>query len=184
MYGKGKAMKELFAIDLKDYRSDATIMRRPSVRGVIVKNNKIALVYSAREKYYKFPGGGIEDGEDMPAALAREVREEVGLLVKPESISEFGSVIRRQKSNVLENTVFEQENFYFWCDCEDGVVEQDLDDYEKRAEFTLRYVDIDEAIRVNSEYTSEDSFNVIMIQREKKVLELVKARLIKKPARS
>lgn len=32
--------------------------------------------------------------------LIREVREEVGLIVIPESIFEFGSVMRRQKSNL------------------------------------------------------------------------------------
>ena len=78
--------------------------------------------------------------------------------------------MRRQKSNYTENTIFEQENYYFWCECEENVVDQNLDDYEKEAEFTLKYVDIDEAIKVNSEYRSDDFFNEIMIQREKKVL--------------
>ena len=41
----------------------------------------------------------------------REVREAVGLIVIPESIFEFGSVMRRQKSNVSPHTIFEQENF-------------------------------------------------------------------------
>lgn len=167
-------MKELFSIDLKDYKPNDSVFRRPSARAIIIKNNIIALVYSEKEKYYKFPGGGIKDDEDMLVALAREVKEEVGLIVKPESISEFGSVMRRQKSNYVENTIFEQENFYFWCECEDKVVSQNLDDYEKDAEFTLKYVDIDEAISVNSIYKSDDYFNEIMIQREKKVLEIIK----------
>lgn len=40
---------------------------------------------------------------------------------------------------------------------------------KKEAEFVLRYVDIDEAIRVNSEYKSDDFFDEIMIKREQKV---------------
>lgn len=167
-------LKELFRIDLKDYNPTDSVFRRPSARAIIIKNNIIALVYSVKEKYYKFPGGGIKDGEDLIAALAREVKEEVGLIVKPETISEFGSVMRRQKSNYIENTIFEQENYYFWCECEETVVDQNLDDYEKVAEFTLKYVDIDKAIKVNSEYKSDDLFNEIMIQREMKVLELIK----------
>lgn len=39
---------------------------------------------------------------------------------------------------------------------------------KKEAEFVLRYVDIDEAIRVNSEYKSDDFFDEIMIKREQK----------------
>lgn len=170
-------LKELFSIDLKDYNPNDSIFRRPSARAIIIKNNIIALVYSVKERYYKFPGGGIKDDEDMVVALAREVKEEVGLIVKTESISEFGSVIRRQKSNYSENTIFEQENFYYWCECEENIVDQNLDDYEKEAEFILKYVDIDEAIKVNSEYKSDDFFDEIMIQREKKVLELVKIHL-------
>ncbi len=170
-------MKQLFLIDLKDYNEKDTVFRRPSARAIIIKDNLIALVYSLKEKYYKFPGGGIKDGEDKISALIREVREEVGLIVKKDTIIEFGSVLRRQKSNISDNTIFEQENYYFSCECEENVVSQKLDEYEKEAEFTLRYVDIDEAIKVNSEYKSDDFFNEIMIQREKKVLEMVKEEL-------
>ena len=45
---------------------------------------------------------------------------------------------------------------------------------KKEAEFVLRYVDIDEAIRDNSEYKSDDFVDEIMIKREQKVLELIK----------
>ncbi len=98
-------------------------------------------------------------------------------MVKPDTIREFGSVLRRQKSNTKENTIFEQENFYYFCECEDKVVSQELDDYEEEAGFILRFVDIDEAIRVNEEYKSDDFFNEIMIKRDKRVLELVKKKL-------
>ena len=167
-------MKDLFIIDLKDYEEQSKIFKRPSVRGIIIKNCKIALVYSEKEKYYKFPGGGIKDNEDMHSALIREVREEVGLIVIPDSIREFGSVMRRQKSNYSPDTIFEQENFYFFCHAENQLVEQELDDYEKDAEFSLRIVDIDDAIKANSEYHSDDLFNEIMIKREMQVLQFVK----------
>lgn len=166
-------MRQLFSIDLKDYKETDDVFSRPSARAIIIKDNKIALVYSNKEKYFKFPGGGIQGDEDKIDALIREVKEEVGLIVKPESILEFGSVLRRQKSNYKENTIFEQENFYYWCDCEEVVVEQNLDDYEKEAEFVLKYIDINEAIRINSEYKSDDFFNQIMIQRETEVLKMV-----------
>ena len=38
----------------------------------------------------------------------------------------------------------------------------------------LRFVSLDEAIRVNSAYKSEDYFNEIMIMRETKVLQMIK----------
>lgn len=163
---------------MHDYEEDYSVFRRPSARGIIINNNKIALVYSTTEKYYKFPGGGINDSEDIKTALIREVREEVGLRVIPESIKEFGSVLRRQKSDVAPNNIFEQENFYFLCQTDNRIFSQKLDDYEKEADFVLRFVDIDEAIRVNDEYHSPDIFNEIMIKRELKVLQIIRRTLM------
>ncbi len=77
-------MKRLFEIDLKDYKKTDSVFRRPSARAVIIRDDKIALVYSKRKKYYKFPGGGINGNEDKKEALIREVREEVGMIVVPE----------------------------------------------------------------------------------------------------
>lgn len=167
-------MKRLFEIDLNDYDEKSAVYRRPSVRGIIFRDNKIALVYSEKEHYYKFPGGGINDNEDKINALIREVREETGMIVIPESVREFGSVLRRQKSLASENTIFEQENFYYFCETEHDIHSQNLDDYEKEAGFVLRCVDIDDAITADSLYKSDDFFNEIMIKRECRVLELIR----------
>ncbi|MBO4732634.1 MAG: NUDIX domain-containing protein [Spirochaetaceae bacterium] len=167
-------MKQLFEIDLKDYNKKDNVFRRPSARAIIIKDNKLALVYSIKEKYYKFPGGGIHDYEDKREALIREVREETGLIVIPESIREFGSVLRRQKSDKSPHTIFEQENFYYRCDVKDEQVNQELDDYEREAGFILKTVDIDEAIAANEIYTSDVYFNEVMIKRELRVLKIVK----------
>ena len=170
-------MRRLFEIDLKDYKDTDIVYRRPSARAIIIKNDKLALVYSGKEKYYKFPGGGIHADEDKKEALIREVREEVGLVVIPETIEEYGSVLRRQKCTNGSNTFFEQENYYFFCDVQNEIVSQDLDDYENEAEFVLRMVSIDDAIATNAVYTSNDMFNEIMIKREKRVLEMIKQEL-------
>ena len=89
-------MELLFEMDLHDYELGDNVFSRPSARGVIFDDcGRIALVYSQKEKYYKFPGGGILSGEDKKEALIREVREETGLVVIPKSVREFGSVLRR-----------------------------------------------------------------------------------------
>ena len=170
-------MERLFEIDLKDYKETDNIFRRPSARAIIIQGDKIALVYSKKEKYYKFPGGGIHDDEDKKEALIREVREEVGMVVIPESIREFGSVLRRQKSDRNENTIFEQENYYYFCDVENSLVDQELDDYENEAEFVLRIVNIDTAIEANDIYKSDIFFNEVMIKRELRMLRLIKGKI-------
>ena len=172
-------MRRLFTIDLKDYGDDFKVYRRPSARAIIQREGRLCLVYSPIEKYYKFPGGGIHDDEDRVDALVREVREEAGLSVIPETVREYGSVLRRQNDDRGENTIFEQENYYYFCDVHDENIGQDLDGYEEKLEFTMKDVDIDEAIRVNDEYTSDNAFDYHMIKRELRVLQMLKEEFFK-----
>lgn len=69
---------------------------RKAVRAVVVNNEElIGLVHSVKNNHYKIPGGGIEDGESIPAALNRECLEEIGTDV--EIISEIGYITEYRK---------------------------------------------------------------------------------------
>ena len=171
-------MRELFRMDLKDYELSFYRYKRPSVRGVIIKENKVAMVYSRKYDYYKFPGGGIESGEDIITALKREILEETGLTVLDGSVKEFGSVMRIQKSRFKENEIFEQENFYYLCQTDGTYNSQDLDKYEDEEGFELQYVYPKHAILVNRTHDHAD-YDLMLIERESKVLEcLIKEKLI------
>lgn len=172
-------MKTLFTIDLKNYKDNWTRSRRDSTRGIIrFGQDKIALVYATKLGYYKFPGGGINENEDKIAALIREVQEEVGLVVIPSSVKEFGVCHRFQKSGKIAETVFVQDNFYYECQVQgpDGkpakdqdslkIINQTLDDYEDKAGFELRIVSIKEALNANLKYHDNDDFNIVMISRD------------------
>ena len=183
-------MKQLFTIDLKNYGADWKRSRRDSARAIIhVGDDKLALVYATKLGYYKFPGGGIHDGEDKLVALAREVQEEVGLVLVAESVREFGVATRYQKSALAENTIFVQDNFYYECDVERDeqgnlkIISQNLDAYEDQAGFELRLVSIKEAALANRLYRDTNDFNIAMIARDTRVLEML-AGMPSEPSRS
>ncbi len=165
-------MRILFDMDKKDYNPDGKKFVRPSVRGIIIKNGKIAMVHSIKYNYYKFPGGGIEDNESKIETLIREVREESGLIVKADTIKEYGSVHRIQKSDQNDYDVFVQDNFYYICDTEQSLCTQKLDDYEKEENYTLEFIDPQKAIQVNR-CENHDEINQDMLEREALVLELL-----------
>lgn len=129
-------MRLLFEMDKKDYRKCTHAFIRNSARSIIIVNNKIAMIHSLKYDYYKFPGGGIESGEKPIDAMIRETREESGLVVKPETIKEYGYVHRIQKSNLDETECFVQDNYYYLCEAEDCVVAQNLDEYEFAETYT------------------------------------------------
>lgn len=162
-------MRQLFCVDMLDYEEDWPRSKRPSVRGIIRKGDTLAMVHSIKYDYYKFPGGGIEGDEAHEATLIREVKEETGLNVKPESIKEYGFVLRLQKSDHLENTIFEQENFYYTCEVFEETGEQKLDDYEAEEGFTLEFVTPEEAIRTNQNCRCTE-WDKAMVERETRVL--------------
>ncbi|PWJ15197.1 NUDIX domain-containing protein [Ruminococcus flavefaciens] len=171
-------MRRLFIMDQKDYDNNWKRYKRPSVRGIIIKNNKVAMVYSRKFDYYKFPGGGIENNEDHITTLKRELSEETGLSVSGTSVTEYGSVLRIQKSRFEENVIFEQENFYYLCDVLSDTYQQTLDEYEADEGFVLEYVSPEYAISVNRTHDHFD-YDEYLIERESKVLEsLVKDGLL------
>ena len=172
-------MKMLFTIDLKDYNPNGKKFYRPSVRGIIFDDkNNIAMIYSKKYHFYKFPGGGIEGNETHLDTLAREIKEETGMTLIPETAKEFGEVLKIQKGDeVGENTIHIQQNFYYTCRVEDKIGEQDLDDGEKDLDFVLKFIPVEKAIQANTVFESSDSFKKQIAEREKRVLEIIKETL-------
>lgn len=108
-------MRLLFAMDGKDYAKCTHLYVRNSSRGIIIKNKRIVMIHSEKYDYYKFPGGGIEEGENAIDALIRETKEEAGLIIIPETITEYGYVHRIQRSDRDITECFVQDNYYYFC---------------------------------------------------------------------
>ena len=174
-------MIDLFEMDRKNYNPDGKVYTRPSARAIIVRGDTVLLMYSKKYGYFKFPGGGIEPGESHAETIIREVKEESGYLVKPDTIEEYGRVVKRECGQNGPDEIFEQENFYYFCEVEDNPVETDLDDYEAEEVFTPCFVKPFDAHTNNwhlrhsfrSEEEAEKAYYLGLVKRDEKVLDLI-----------
>ena len=85
-------------------------MSEPRVRvaAIVLRNDKILLVRHEKEGrvYYLLPGGGVDFGESLGEALAREVREETGLEVRPTDVVWLSDSIPPDRHRHIVNVWF------------------------------------------------------------------------------
>lgn len=147
----------LAIIDRSNYDRNWEKIKRTAIRAIIECEDKIAFIHSGKHGDYKFPGGGMETGESREETLIREVMEETGLKVIPDSIKYFGK-IKEVKRDKDQSRIFEQISYYFYCDVFPEMGERNLNEYEEEDEYELAWITLEKAIENNtvvnqSEYT-------------------------------
>jgi len=123
-------------------------VHRTAVRAVTLRGRDLLMVYSSNVGDYKFPGGGVDEGESHEQALARELREECGASLLSVD-GELGAVIEYNFSKEKDFDVFKMTSHYYFCRAGDDFGAQKLDDYEKDLGFKPVWVDIEDAISNN-----------------------------------
>ncbi len=121
---------------------------RIAARAIILDGDSMLMIYSPSCDEYKFPGGGVERNESMEAGLVREVREETGSLVN-RIVAKVGQVIEYDRPKERQLELFTMRSSYYLVTVSAERLEQQLDTYESKLGFTPRWVDVDEAIRLN-----------------------------------
>lgn len=148
LHQTGDTMKTLASYDRKDYDLSYPRIISHSARAICMADKKTALIYSDKYRIYLFPGGHMEEGETMIDALIRETSEETGLVIKPDTIKEFGSTIEIRK-DLWEDKIYEKYDFYYTCEMEDVTVAQRLTKGEKEARYQFEWVTLEQAISAN-----------------------------------
>ena len=170
-----KLLKEIFCA--KDIYIDGKAITRTAVRGIIVDQDKLLMIYSRNVGDYKFPGGGVINGESHQKALIREVREESGAKIKSIE-AEFGKVIEYDKPIEADFDVFRMTSHYYLCQIEGEFGSQQLDQYEEALDFVPCWVGVDQALRTNKALRHDNFKNLPRwTRREIYVLEQIRAEI-------
>ncbi|MBN2626123.1 MAG: NUDIX domain-containing protein [Spirochaetales bacterium] len=140
-----------FVLSESAKHADERVLKREAVRAVIFRGSRLLMIYSAVAGDYKFPGGGLEEGETRMDALKREVLEECGARVTTVG-RQIGEVVEERPAFDEVFDSFLMTSRYYLCMIEEGDFrEQNLDDYERDLEFAPRWITGEEAIRINQE---------------------------------
>jgi 8-oxo-dGTP diphosphatase len=76
-----------------------------AVSAAIIRDGKVLIVRRARAPargVFTLPGGGVEAGETLHEAVAREVLEETGLVIEPIALAGHREVIARDGDGKVE----------------------------------------------------------------------------------
>lgn len=170
-----RLLKEIFRKDNVNKYGKAIC--REAVRGIIPKDGKLLMVYSSKDGDYKFPGGGVNQGESYEEALSREIREECGATLIGIN-GEFGQTVEYDIANEQEFDIFKMISYYYICEVDSVFGEQCLDDYEAKLGFKPVWIDIESAISANKAILKNKSSIPKWTRRETFVLEEVLSALL------
>lgn len=166
-------MSTLLTIKEQDIVPDAPVVddssypTRQAARGVVVNDKgEVYLLKVNLHKYHKLPGGGIDEGEDIATAFARECMEEIGCNI--EVFAELGKIVEHRNQFKLIQT-----SYCFVAKQVGEQVESTLEEGEIAEGFEeIKAKDIGDAIKL-LEADKPDNYEGLYIQ--KRDLAILKA---------
>jgi 8-oxo-dGTP pyrophosphatase MutT (NUDIX family) len=161
-------MKLLKVYDSQNYTDDMPVFEKYSVRGVIVRDGKIATQMGAAGDY-KILGGGVEPGEDFSDALLREVQEESGLLIKKETIREVGEILEMREDIFTKGLKYVCHSCFYLCDAQEELGETHMTESEIAKGYHLVWATPEEIIAGNRVFMDEP-----WIRRDTEFIEMIR----------
>ncbi len=145
---------------------------RETARAVVLKGEKILLLYTARYDDYSLPGGGIDTGESIEEGLIRELKEETGAqnikIKKPLGLYEE---LRPWYKDDFE--CIHIKSYCYYCDIDELLTLPKMEHYEIQNGMQPKWVNIHSAIAHNETTMAMSEKQGLSIQRETFLLKLI-----------
>ena len=108
---------------------NARVLFQRAARGVAMQDEQILLLFTERYNDFSFPGGGVDDGEDIITGLVREMEEETGARgVKVGR--EFARVDEKRPHWKSEFDVLHMVSHFHFCEINSPLQEVRMESYE------------------------------------------------------
>lgn len=136
-------MIKLLVMDEKNYTDEMPVVERIAARAIIRKCNLIAM-QKGKNGIYKIPGGAVEQGESLQEALIREVMEETGLIVIPQTIVEIGEIEEIREDSFCKGQKYISHSFFYNCKIADEAAQTSMTENEIGEGYHLIWVTANE----------------------------------------
>ena len=126
-----------------------------TVLGVVARPDKTFLITKRvmtkawAPGWWEVSGGAAQAGEESRNAVLREVKEETGLYVRPESICELGEIIELHRDIFEPDKKFICHSLFFYCDVLDEQAPLSLTPSEIAKGYQLKWATPEEVYHRN-----------------------------------
>tara|TARA_R110001583_G_scaffold67490_3_gene192861 strand:- start:1690 stop:2235 length:546 start_codon:yes stop_codon:yes gene_type:complete len=150
---------------------------RLATRAIVLREDKILLLYTARYDDYTLPGGGVDDDEDIVSGFKRELQEETGAN-NIRNIKEFGlyEEIRPWYKDDFDS--MKMKSYCFSCQIDEQLGETNFEDYEIKNGMRVVWLPISAAIKHNENVIKQSDKKGMSVERELFLLKLIQKELI------
>ncbi|MCG7541837.1 NUDIX domain-containing protein [Pseudoalteromonas sp. OF7H-1] len=150
---------------------------RKTTRAIVLRGNDILMLYTKRYDDYTLPGGGVDEGESLEAALERELKEETGAV----SITELTPFGRYEEYRPWYKPGHDNVHIISYCYVCEICGEFDapaMEDYERANGMKPVWININQAIAHNEAKLNDANNKGMSVLRELTLLKHISAQLV------
>ena len=171
-----KLLQELIHPDL--ITREGRTLRRRAARGIVLREDKILLLFTERYNDFSLPGGGIDEGEEITIALKRELEEETGardVQVK----DHYGFIEEYRPHWKPEYDLMHMTSHFFTCDVASELAHARMETYEIANGMKPVWISVADAMSHNRQVMGRQEKTMGQsIQRETFMLEKISQELM------
>ncbi|MDP4536304.1 NUDIX domain-containing protein [Alkalimonas collagenimarina] len=154
------------------------VEQRLVTRGIVLKDDRILLLFTERYNDFSLPGGGVDADESLHQALERELAEEAGAR-DIEILADFGIVEEYRPWYKNDCNVLFMRSYCYQCSMADELGAQQLEHYEQQNGMRPLWVPVAEAIQHNQQVMQHQTNSMgLSIVRETFLLQQIEQELL------
>lgn len=161
---------------------EGRILRRHAARGIVLRQDRILLLFTERYNDFSLPGGGVDGDEEIQIALKRELEEETG--ARDVRVQEHYGFIEEYRPHWKpEYDLMHMTSHFFVCAVAPELAAARMESYEIANGMKPLWVPVVEAMNHNLEVMSRQEKSMGQsIQRETFMLEKIALELVAQAA--